>query len=311
MSVHHEMRARAELQHGVLSLSQAYALGATRSMLRNGISRGAWDTPTRHVLRCVGAPRTAHQEIAVAVLDSGPGAAAGHTTAAALWRLPGFNARPLEVVRQRGISGRRSSVARVRQCRLLPSNHCTELAAIPVTTLGRTMFDLAADISPARLERLVDTVVSRSPVMLGVLHALLDELGERGRNGIANMRSLLDERPLGYVAPASGLEARFARILAEAGEPALERQVDVGGREWLGRVDFVDRTAKLLVEIDSALHHTSKLDRHRDQQRDRALLAAGWRQVLRIPEEHVWRKPWKVVSDVRRARASWYSAVAG
>ncbi|HEX2701508.1 MAG TPA: hypothetical protein VHM89_15010, partial [Acidimicrobiales bacterium] len=43
-------------------------------------------------------------------------------------------------------------------------------------------------------------------------------------------------------APASGLEARFARLLAEAGGAPLEAQVDVGGHEWVGRVDFLDRS---------------------------------------------------------------------
>ena len=171
-----------------------------------------------------------------------------------------------------------------------------------MTSLARTLFDVAADVRPGRLERLVDTVVSRTPSMLSQLHGMLDELGARGRNGIAAMRTLLGERPAGYVAPASGLEARFARILAEAGEPPLERQVDVGGHEWIGRVDFVDRDHGFVVEIDSTLHHSSKLDLERDRQRDRALLSAGWRAVVRVGEEEVWHSPWRAVEAIRRAR---------
>ena len=173
---------------------------------------------------------------------------------------------------------------------------------MPVTSLARTLFDVAADVHSSRLERLVDTVLARTPGMLPLLHAMLEELGARGRNGIAAMREILEQRPMGYMPPASGLEARFMRILADAGEPALDRQVDVGGHEWIGRVDFVDRDSRLLVEIDSALHHTSKLDRERDRQRDQALLAAGWRAVVRLAEEQVWYRPSEAVAIVHRAR---------
>ena len=131
---------------------------------------------------------------------------------------------------------------------------------------------------------------------------MLDELGARGRNGIGAMREILRERPVGYVAPASGLQARFRRVLAEAGERPLDRQVDLGGSEWIGRVDFVDRAARVLVEIDSAVHHSSKLDRARDTERDAALLAAGWRVVVRVSEEQVWYRPSEAVDAVRRAR---------
>lgn len=171
-----------------------------------------------------------------------------------------------------------------------------------MTSLPRTLFDIAADVSEHRLERLVDTVVSRVPGMLRILHAMLDELGARGRNGTAAIRAVLEERPPGYMAPASGLEARLVRILAEAGEPPLDRQVDVGGHEWIGRVDFVDRRAGLLVEVDSALHHTSKLDRERDRLRDEAILAAGWQAVVRVAEEQVWHRPREALAAIRGAR---------
>lgn len=116
------------------------------------------------------------------------------------------------------------------------------------------------------------------------------------------MREILAEHPLDSIPPASGLEARFERILRVAGEPPLERQVDVGGHEWIGRVDFADRALGLLVEVDSATYHSGELDRDRDVLRDSALSAAGWRLVLRIPEEEVWRRPWRALALVQAAR---------
>ncbi len=246
-----------------------------------------------------------------AVLDAGPGTVASHESAAALWRLPGFSFAPMHVSRMKGTANRRSALAAVHRPRMLPEGHITVLGGIPVTTLPRTLFDLAGQIHPARAERAVANVLGKSPAVLPVLHALLEELGEHGRDGVALMRSVLLDRPIGYIAPASGLERRFMRILAEAGEAPLDRQVDVGGHEWIGRVDFVDREARLLVEIDSARFHSSKLDRESDAQRDQAFLAAGWRAVVRISEEQVWHQPREAVAVVRRARRGASAAGSG
>lgn len=114
MTVDADMRAKAECQHGVLSRPQARALGATTSALRNRLAGPDWEAPTSRVLRLVGAPRTARQDPMVAVLDAGPGAVVGHRTAALLWQLPGFTLGTIELVRERGRSGCRATIGRVR-----------------------------------------------------------------------------------------------------------------------------------------------------------------------------------------------------
>jgi very-short-patch-repair endonuclease len=152
------------------------------------------------------------------------------------------------------------------------------------------------------LAGLVNSVANKSPGTLTALHQTLDELARRGRPGIVVMRAILAERPPGSRLPQSGLERRFEHILLDAGEPPLERQVDVGGHEWLGRVDFLDRPLLLIVEVDSILHHTSPFDRARDAARDEALVAAGYRRALRVPEEHIWYEPRLALHAVRTAR---------
>ncbi len=99
------------------------------------------------------------------------------------------------------------------------------------------------------------------------------------------------------------MEARFERVLRDAGQRPLERQVDLGGHGWLGRVDYLDRALLLLVEVDSELHHTSPEDCARDQARDHALLEAGFRKVVRIGEESIWLRPWEAVHQIVTARA--------
>jgi very-short-patch-repair endonuclease len=65
-------------------------------------------------------------------------------------------------------------------------------------------------------------------------------------------------------------------MCAAHGIEAPEGQVDLGTRDrWIGRVDFVWRRAKLIVEIDGS-QHRAPLDRRSDRDRDGALGGEGW-----------------------------------
>ena len=239
----------------------------------------------------------------IGALDAGPGAVVSHRSAAALWHLPGFGFGQVEVSLARGRAAPRPTWARLHRPTVLAPSHVTQRHGLPVTTLARTLLDLAGDLHPARLALLVDRVTAKSPAILAALHGVLVDLGVNGRPGVSALRAVLEDRPVGYVAPASGLEARFERVLAAAGEPPLERQVDLGGHEWVGRVDFLDRALRVVVEVDSDLHHTSLLDRVHDRSRDERLRGAGWHTVVRVTEEEVWRRPERAVQKVRDARA--------
>ena len=90
MELDDALRALAATQYAVVARRQARALGATPSAMRNRLNGPDWELATPRVLRLVGAPRGIRQELMIAVLDAGPGAAVSHRAAAALWRLPGF-----------------------------------------------------------------------------------------------------------------------------------------------------------------------------------------------------------------------------
>ena len=108
------------------------------------------------------------------------------------------------------------------------------------------------------------------------------------------MRRLLADRAGAYVPPESNMEARFQVLARRAGVKTLVRQRDVSGDDWIGRVDFLDPEKRLVVEIDSDLHHTSLLDESADAQRDAALAEAGY-TVVRIDEYDVWHRPQEVL----------------
>ncbi len=294
------LRELAERQHGVVSRAQARRLGADRSALRRRTASGEWDAATPEALRLVGATPTFEQGCMVAVLHAGDGAVVSHQAAARLWGLPGFSEDRVRISKHRDGSRRRSLPAELHEPRYLPAHHRTIREGIPLTTAGRTVFDLAGCLHPLRAERALDNALARRLVALEALRAVAIELLEHGRAGSALMRQLLIDRGAGYIPPASGLEARFFALMVDAGLALPERQVDVGGGSWVGRVDYLYRHLGLVIEVDSDLHHTSKLDAEADARRDQSLRAAGF-EVLRVTGEQVWERPYEVVSLVRCA----------
>lgn len=302
MDADRELRRLASRQHALVGWKQARDF-LSRDALRHRVARGDWDLVTKRVLGVAGAPPDELRRVMAAVLDHGPGSFVDRRTAAALWQVPGFPGDGrIQLARLRGTTGRPTDLADVSTLRYLPEHLVTTVAGIPTVTLPFLLFRLAGGERPERVERALNTVCTKSPAVLVRLHELLPELAEHGRNGIVFMREWLQRNPPGSRPVASGLEGRFQQILREAGERPLERQVDVGGHEWIGRSDFLDRELAIVFEVDSLLHHTSELDQAMDADRDARMLAAGFRAVVRIPEEWIWYDRDRAVERVREAR---------
>ena len=290
-----ELRAAAERQHGVIARRQARALGASSEHLRRRVESPDWDAVSSNVLRLIGSQRTFRQRSMAATLDAGAGAAVSHESAAVLWRLPGFRSGPIHVSRSTG----RSTLATVHRTRV-PDTHVRLFERIPVTSPARTIFDLAGVLHPGRTERALDNSLASGLTSIEALNRVTDELAGQGRPGSALMRRLLAERAGAYVPPESNLESRFQVVAKRAGFHALVRQRDVGGDDWIGRVDFLDPEKRLVVEVDSDLHHSSLVDEAADAVGDAALAQAGY-TVVRINEGDLWHRPDEVV---RRLLAS-------
>lgn len=297
-------RRLAEQQHSVVSRSQVRHLGGDRWAVDRRVRSGEWEEATSQVLRMAGSRRTFRQRCMVAVLHYGEGTVISGRAAARLWGLPGFASPDVEMSRHRSRAMRRQGglQAVLHRPRLLPPHHCTGAEGIPVTTVARTVFDLAGCLQPGRTERALDNALTRRLVTLETIRGVTIELLEHGRTGSGLMRQLLMARGAGYIPPESGLEARFLAVLAQAGIETPSCQVDLGAESWIGRVDHLFRRWHIVAEVDSELHHSSKLDRESDARRDAALRAAGF-EVLRFTDEQVWEHPEKVVTEVRSAIA--------
>jgi very-short-patch-repair endonuclease len=188
---------------------------------------------------------------------------------------------------------------RLEQSLALPQHHVQIVDRIPCTTMARTLFDLCGDVHALRAERALDTALARKLVKLPELWRVLDELAEHGRAGTVLMRSLLMEREPDYVPPESELEARFVALAKTHKLSEPERQVDLGDDNgWIGRVDFLFRGARIVVEVDGAEFHDGLVDQRHESERDARLEAAGW-FVLRFCWDDVTNRSAAVARAIR------------
>lgn len=274
-----EIERLAAGQLSLFTLRQVQALEVSESATRHRLTTGRWIVHRPSIFRLVGGPVTKRVNLMAAVLAV-PGSVASHHAAAALHGLPGFQVAPAVTVA--GTALPRLRDVEVHRTLLLLDHHQRERDGIPCTSVARTIFDLCGSVHPRRAERALDNSLARRLVTLPALGRVFNDLAEHGRGGTVLMRELLEQRPIGYVAPESELEARFMELLDAFGLPQPTRQLDVGDSDaWIGRVDFVYRNAHLVVEVDGREGHSSLLDQLADADRDQRLDASG-RMVLRF-----------------------------
>jgi very-short-patch-repair endonuclease len=194
----------------------------------------------------------------------------------------------VEVLVERG-RDQRTAIGRVVQTRTLPAHHITEIDGFAVTTPARTFFDLCGDPDPGlrrrgghpvharNMERVYNDIVARRGVTFAHEAAVHLVMARRGRRGTVLVRDLLTRLGPRYVPTHSDAESLFVELLvAYAIDPPPERQVPIVGADgYIGTVDFVWRTARHVVEIDSRWHD-GPLDQDADVVRDKGLIAAGY-----------------------------------
>lgn len=302
MRLDDQIEALATRQQSLVALFQLDALGASSREIGRLVTGRRWTEVTPRVLGLRGVASGSDRTIMAAVLDASPGAFASIRCAAAAWGVPGYRLLPPEATRHRGVSRRPPALGRVHEVSDLRPHHVKELRGIPITSPARTAFDLAAYVHPNRLERTIDWMWSARLLDGAGLSEIAGELCRRGRTGSAAMREVVAVRGPGYVPPASALEGRFARILTEHGLPEMRRQVDTGGTEWTGRVDFRDRLFPLVVEVQSERYHAALVDVAVDRRRREDFEAAGF-LVVEVWDTEVWHQPRVVAERIRAARA--------
>jgi very-short-patch-repair endonuclease len=268
-------------RRGLVSIEELRAAGLSRHAIASRVQRGALHPRHRGVFSVghLGEIPLAREH--AALLACGRGAALSHRSAAAVWDLRSPDERaPVDVSVPPGRHPRHAGIAVHRPERLDPGDVRTR-EGLTVTSVPRTITDLAAVLPMPELERLVAEALARRLIRKSDL-AL-----PAGAPGAKRLRDVLDDGPR---FTRSEAERALLRLVRKAGLPLPRTNTKVAGLE----VDALWPDQRLVVEIDGFAFHQGRRAFEHDRRRDQRLRAAGydvvritWRQLVDEPERIV------------------------
>ena len=274
-----------------LSRSELLALGMSSDEIRHRLETAALVRLHRGVYAVGGTAPTSELRWAAAVLACGPRAVLSHLSAAALWALTEVDPVVIDV----SLSGRgrrtREGV-RVHRPHSLTANDATRHRGVPVTTVARTLVDVAPIVSTRTLERLVD----EAEYLRLWTPAEVESTFERneGRAGVGRVRRLLTRHEPGSTRTRSPLEEAFLLLVRGAGLP----DPLVNARLGPYTIDFLWPEQRVAVETDGRAAHARIAARERDHRRDAWLHANGYRP-FRFTWTQVNDRPREVLAALR------------
>jgi very-short-patch-repair endonuclease len=281
--------ALATRQHGVVARWQLLAMGLTRTEIETRLARGTLIAVHRAVYAVGHTKLTAAGRWMAAVLAAGDGAVLSHADAAALHAL---RTMPTGAIHVTAAGKRRIPGVRVH-LDALPRTERTVCDAIAVTTVERTVADLAVTLTGQRLRTVIEAAMRRGVIDFATLGALA---GRRyGRAGAPTLRAVLaelvDEAPW----TQSDLERDFLELTRAACLPEPRANVVVEGFV----VDFHWPVQRVVVETDGYAFHRGRRSFEDDRRKDARLQAAGWR-VLRITRSRLQHDAPALAGELRR-----------
>ncbi len=267
----------ADRQHGVVARWQLIAAGLSHRTISRALAAGRLRPLFRGVYAVGHAVVSQDGWCQAALLACGDEAVLGHHTAAMKWGLRHDDLFPLSVIVP-GDRGRKHDGIRARRVKL-DRRDWVVFDGLRVTTPSRTVVDMAAELSPREMRRLVERAQDHKRFDPTRIKAVLERNPHRsGRRPLLHLIALLQPDQDGA---RSYLERLFLKLIRKARLPRPEVNQVIEGRER----DFVWPQQRLVIEVDGYAFHSSKQAIARDKKRDRELTAALWRPARFTYEE--------------------------
>jgi very-short-patch-repair endonuclease len=288
------MAELARRQYGVVARRQLLGLGMGEDAIQHRLAIG------RLHLVHQGVYLVGHRLIPregrwmAAGLASGPGAVLSHWSAAALWMIRPNSRSIIDITtpqKSRSWKGIR------RHHSLLPADEHTTQEGIPVTTVPRTILDLAATESTDLVENLLrESEYLQLSDRLSLPDLLERYPGRRGTRKVHLALERLEEEPSGR--RRSRLEERFAPFLRlhSLPIPRFNDWIVLGAKRYLVDCHWPD--LRQIVELDGWDGHSTRTAFREDRARDRRLAAAG-HSVTHITWNQLDDEPEAVAADLR------------
>jgi hypothetical protein len=183
--------------------------------------------------------------------------------------------------------------------RSLDARDTTTHQGIPITTIARTLLDLAATVRKDRLER----ALAQAERLRVYDHRAITDVIARG-NGHRGKATLARATRRTPQLTRSELEIAFRKLVGRAGlpEPLGNYTLDAPDHPQL-EVDFYWPAHRLVVETDGWDTHKTKAAFKSDRRKDAALTWAGYR-VMRFTYDDVVYEPDTVVARLTQRSAA-------
>jgi hypothetical protein len=286
--------ALAERQHGVIAQRQLVGLGVGRGTIHRWQESGRLHSVHAGVYSVGHTRLTVRGRWMAAVLACPEGTLLSHGDAAALWDLLAAGGARTHVTVPSPGTRRRGGLV-VHETAKFEPEECAIRDAIPVTSVARTLLDVA-ESEPHRLPRAWDAAERLRLLDVRAVERTCER--GHGRRGLKHLLPLVADRTRVVGDTRRALEARFFELCRQYGLPLPSCNVLVEG--FL--VDALWPGQRLIVELDSWEFHRERRAFEEDRARDAALMAAGYR-VVRITWRRIADDPAEVAALIRRLLA--------
>jgi len=288
---------------GIRTKPELIAAGNSPAQIRTLVRRGTYIQVRRGVYAradlaadLLARPSGDHLLTAAATLAVYGPAAASHETAALIHNVSLLGKAPRHITLTRPVGLNRASGPGLRiHSAELPALHVTERHGMRVTTVARTVIDLARAFEFRAGVVTADAALHLDLVSKAELVSLLADCpqwpGISRASEVVEFADKLSESPLESIARV---------VFRDVGLPPPELQVWVGGAEVVGRVDFLWRRFRTVAEVDGRLKYADPARAIQQLERDKRLRDAGY-EVVHFSWQEITQNPAYVGTTVRTA----------
>ena len=186
----------AEAQAGYFTTGQAEDAGVDRPRLSRYAAAGCLQRARRGVYRLTHFPRSRHEDLFIAWLETGPHSVISHDSALALYDLSDALPAAIHVTLPRTASRRRRGLR--LHTNQISREEITSYEGLPVTTVPRTIADVALEgLSDELIEQAVQEAVAQGLALPEDLEMAAERRGRRVCQVIRQALDRIGQPPVG------------------------------------------------------------------------------------------------------------------